>query len=52
MVVFVGHALLLSGVCLDIDDISYVVVHEEGGHLDGAMFCITANGQQLCELSH
>lgn len=38
MVVFVGHTLLLGGVGLDVNDIAYMVVDEEGGHLDGAMF--------------
>ena len=38
MVIFVGHALLLRGVCLDINDISYVVVDEESRQLNGTMF--------------
>ena len=47
MVVFVGHALLLSSVCLDINDISYMVVYEERGHLNRAMFYIAVTVQQL-----
>ena len=38
MVIFVGHALLLRSVCLDINDISYMVVDEESRQLNGTMF--------------
>ena len=38
MVIFVGHALLLSSVCFDINDISYMVVDEESRQLNGSMF--------------
>lgn len=37
VVVFVGHALLLRSVSLDVNNVSYMVVDEESGHLDGAM---------------
>jgi hypothetical protein len=39
VVVLVGHALLLSGVSLDVDDIAYTIVDEICGELDGAMLC-------------
>ena len=38
MVIFVGHALLLRSVCLDINDISYMVVDEESRQFNGTMF--------------
>jgi hypothetical protein len=37
MVIFVGHALLLRSVGLDINDISYMVVDEESRQLNGTM---------------
>jgi hypothetical protein len=39
MVVFVGHTLLLCGISLDVDDVSYTVVNEVSRHFDGAMIC-------------
>lgn len=39
MIVFVGHTLLLSCVSFYVDDISYTVVDEVCGQLDGAMLC-------------
>ena len=39
VVVFVGHTLLLCGISLDIDDVSYAVVDEVGRQFDGAMIC-------------
>ena len=41
MVVLVGHALLLSGISLDVDDVSYAVGDEVGGQFNGAMLYIT-----------
>ena len=38
MVVLVGHALLLSSIGLDVNDIAYPVRNEVGGQLDCAMF--------------
>ena len=38
MVVLVGHALLLRGIGLDVNDVTNTVVDEVGGELDGAMF--------------
>lgn len=38
MVIFVGHALLLRSVCLDINDISYMIVDEESRQFNGTMF--------------
>jgi hypothetical protein len=38
MVIFVGHALLLRSVGLDINDISYMVVDEESRQLNGTVF--------------
>ena len=38
MVIFMGHALLLCSVCLDINDISYMVVDEESRQFNGTMF--------------
>ena len=38
MVVLVGHALLLRGIRLDIDDVTNAEVGEVGGQLDGAVF--------------
>jgi len=35
----VGHTLLLSGVGLDIDDISDLVGDEVGGHGDDSLVC-------------
>jgi len=39
VVVFVGHTPLLCGVSLNIDNVSYTVIDEVGGHFDGAMIC-------------
>jgi hypothetical protein len=39
MVVFVGHTLLLSGIGLDVNDVSDMVVDQEGRQLDGAVVC-------------
>ena len=38
MVELVGHALLLRGVCLDVDNISDMIWNEEGRNFDVAMF--------------
>ena len=40
VVEFVRHALLLSSVGLDVDDVSDTVVDKECGQLDRAMFCV------------
>ena len=37
VVEFVGHALLLCGVGLDVDDVANAVVDEVRRHLNGAM---------------
>ena len=39
MIEFVRHALLLSGVGLDIDNVSYSISDEVGGQLNGTMLC-------------
>jgi len=41
VVVFVGHALLLRRIGLDVDDISYSVVYEEGREFCRAAFLKT-----------
>ena len=38
VVELVGHALLLCGVGLDVNNISYTVVEEESRQLHGTMF--------------
>ena len=40
VVELVGHALLLCGVGLDVNNISYTVVEEESRQLHGTMFWI------------
>ena len=40
MVELVGHALLLSGVGLDVNNVADAVLDEEGGELDLAVLCI------------
>jgi hypothetical protein len=40
MVVFMGHALLLCGVRLDVDNVPDVVVDQESRQFYGAMLCV------------
>jgi hypothetical protein len=40
MVVFMGHALLLCGIRLDVDDVPDVVVDQESRQFYGAMLCV------------
>jgi hypothetical protein len=49
MIVFVGHTLLLCSVCLDIDDISNMVVNQERRHFNRAMICSTKRSMTLLE---
>jgi len=37
MVVLVRHTLLLGGICLDVNDVSNMVIDQEGRQLNGAM---------------
>lgn len=50
MVVFVGHALLLRSVCLDIDDVSYMVINEECGQSNGTMFCFETKVNDIANI--
>jgi hypothetical protein len=38
MIIFVRHALLLRSICLDINDISYMVIDEESRQLNRTVF--------------
>ena len=48
MVELVGHALLLSCVGLDVDDVANAVVDEVRRHLNGAMLYIIISTTVLC----
>ena len=43
MVELVWHALLLCGISLDVDNVTYPVVHKESRQLNGAMLCTDVN---------
>lgn len=39
MVIFMGHALLLGSIGLNVNNVAYTIGDKVGRHLDRAMFC-------------